>query len=41
VSAPSQRGVCYQLTDLVDFADPFDVCWFPDATTLSGPIEPD
>lgn len=33
--------VCYQPTDLVDFADPFDVYWFPDETTICGPIEPD
>jgi hypothetical protein len=34
-------SVCYQPTDLVDFADPFDVYWFPDGTSVCGPIEPD
>jgi hypothetical protein len=33
--------ICYQPTDLVQFVEPFDVYWFPDGTTVCGPIEPD
>ena len=33
--------ICYQPTDLVDFVEPFDVYWFPEGTTVCGPIEPD
>jgi hypothetical protein len=33
--------VCYSPYDLVQFAEPFDVYYFPDATQVCGPIEPD
>jgi hypothetical protein len=33
--------VCYSPYDLVQFAQPFDVYYFPDGTQVCGPIEPD